>query len=194
MSSEQFHKLTLGNPPRELAKKVLSFSNNNSLILDCGCGAGNDTFFFISQGHRVIALDNKTSTLNDRIEGSTNIQDKVIIRETDIINFKIPKIDCFYSSLTLSFLSKKNFYELWNNMITELEKGSIIAINIFGNRDEWYEETKDMTFMNEGEFRTLISDLKVLYFLESEKLGTCMGKDGLPMDKQWHIFECIVEI
>lgn len=194
MSSEQFHKLTLGNPPRQLAKKVLPFLNNNSLILDCGCGAGNDTFLFISQGHRVIALDNNVSILNDRIEGLTNIQDKVIIRQTDIINFEIPKIDCFYSSLTLSFLPKKDFYDLWNNIITELDKGTIIAINIFGNRDEWYEKTKDMTFMNEAEFITLISDLKVLSFLESEKLGTCMGKGGIPRDKQWHIFECIVEI
>lgn len=134
------------------------------------------------------------SILNDRIEGLTNIQDKVIIRQTDIINFEIPKIDCFYSSLTLSFLPKKDFYDLWNNIITELDKGTIIAINIFGNRDEWYEKTKDMTFMNEAEFITLISDLKVLSFLESEKLGTCMGKGGIPRDKQWHIFECIVEI
>ena len=194
MSSEQFHKLTSGNPPRELAKKVLPFLNNDSLILDCGCGAGNDTFLFISQGHRVIALDNETSIINDRTKGLINIKEKVKITEIDISNFKVPKIDCFYSSLTLSFLPKKDFYDLWSNIITKLERGTIIAINIFGDRDDWYENTEDRTFMKEEEFKNLISNFEILYFKENEKLGTCMGKDGFPTDKKWHIFECIIKI
>lgn len=194
MYSEQFHKLTLGNPPRELAKKLLPFIKNDSLILDCGCGAGNDTFYFISHGHKVIALDNKASVLKDRISGLIDIENKVIVKQTDIIDFEIPKIDCFYSSLTLSFLSRKDFYNIWNKIISELDSETIIAVNIFGNRDEWYQDTEDMTFMDEVEFKTLISGLKILHFGESERLGTCMGNDGLPMDKKWHIFECIVKI
>lgn len=194
MSSEQFHKLTLGNPPRELAKKLLAFLNNNSLILDCGCGAGNDTFLFVSQGHKIIALDKKTNIIADRIKDLNDIGNKITIKEADIINFKIPKVDCFYSSLTLSFLPRKDFYNTWNKIVAKLDREAIIAINIFGNRDEWYQDTEDMTFMNEVEFRNLIADLNVLHFYESEKLGTCMGKDGLPMDKKWHIFECIVKI
>lgn len=194
MSSEQFHKLTLGNPPRELAKKLLPFLNNNSLILDCGCGAGNDTFLFVSQGHKIIALDKKTNIIADRIKDLNDIGNKITIKEADIINFKIPKVDCFYSSLTLSFLPRKDFYNTWNKIVAKLDREAIIAINIFGNRDEWYQDTEDMTFMNEVEFRNLIADLNVLHFYESEKLGTCMGKDGLPMDKKWHIFECIVKI
>lgn len=79
-------------------------------------------------------------------------------------------------------------------MIKELDKESIIALNVFWNRDEWYEDTEDMTFMDKTEFRKLISTLNVLYFSESEKLGTFMGKDGLPMDKKGHTFECIVKI
>lgn len=194
MSSEQFHKLTLGNPPRELAKKLLPFLNNNSLILDCGCGAGNDTFLFVSQGHKIIALDKKTNIIADRIKDLNDIGNKITIKEADIINFKIPKVDCFYSSLTLSFLPRKDFYNTWNKIVAKLDREAIIAINIFGNRDEWYQDTEDMTFMNEVEFRNLIADLNVLHFYENEKLGTCMGKDGLPMDKKWHIFECIVKI
>lgn len=194
MSSEQFHKLTLGNPPRELAKKLLPFLNNNSLILDCGCGAGNDTILFVSQGHKIIALDKKTNIIADRIKDLNDIGNKITIKEADIINFKIPKVDCFYSSLTLSFLPRKDFYNTWNKIVAKLDREAIIAINIFGNRDEWYQDTEDMTFMNEVEFRNLIADLNVLHFYESEKLGTCMGKDGLPMDKKWHIFECIVKI
>lgn len=91
-------------------------------------------------------------------------------------------------------MPRKDFYNTWNKIVAKLDREAIIVINIFGNRDEWYQDTEDMTFMNEVEFRNLIADLNVLHFYESEKLGTCMGKDGLPMDKKWHIFECIVKI
>lgn len=148
MATEQYHKITLGNPPKELARKVIQYLNNNSLILDCGCGAGNDSLFFASQGHNVIALDKETSILENRLNNLSNVNGKVITIETDIIDFQIPKIDCFYSSLTLSFLGKKDFYTLWNNISTKLDKHTIIGINIFGDRDEWYRDTEDRTFMD----------------------------------------------
>lgn len=194
MSSEQFHKITLGNPPRELAKEILPHLNNNSLILDCGCGVGNDTLFFISQGHKVIALDSKTNILENRLKDLTDINENVTVRQTDIVDFEIPKIDCFYSSLTLSFLSRKNFYSVWNKKINGLDKETIIGINIFGDRDDWYRDTDDMTFMKKEEFKFLFSNFQILYFLEKERLGTSMGKDGLPRSKKWHVFECIAKI
>lgn len=141
MSSEPLHKLTLGNPPRELAKKLLPFLNNNSLILDCGCGAGNDTFLFVSRGHKIIALDKKTNIIADRIKDLTDIGNKITIKEADIINFKIPKVDCFYSSLTLSFLPRKGFYNTWNKIVAKLDKEAynshliIFLKTSFGNVD-----------------------------------------------------------
>ena len=69
------------------------------------------------------------------------------------------------------------------------DDGSIV--NIFGDRDEWYRETEDMTFMDKEEFTSLFSDFTVLEFSEREELGTCMGKNGIPRNKKWHIFECI---
>lgn len=194
MATEQYHKITLGNPPRELARKVIKYLNDNSLILDCGCGAGNDSLFFASQGHNVIALDKETSILENRLNNLTNANGKVIIRKSDIIDFKMPKIDCFYSSLTLSFLGKNDFYTLWNNISTKLDKQTIIGINIFGDRDEWYRDTEDRTYMDKKEFISLFSSFTVLEFLENEELGTSMGKDGLPISKKWHIFECIAKI
>lgn len=194
MATEQYHKITLGNPPRELAKKVIQYLNSNSLILDCGCGAGNDSLFFASQGHNVIALDKETSILENRLNNLANANGKVIIRKSDIIDFEIPKIDCFYSSLTLSFLGKKDFYTLWNNISIKLDKQTIIGINIFGDRDEWYRDTEDRTFMDKKEFISLFSRFTVLEFLENEKLGTSMGKDGLPISKKWHTFECIAKL
>lgn len=107
---------------------------------------------------------------------------------------EIPNVDCFYSSLTLSFLSKKDLYNLWGHIITKLDKGTIIGINIFGDRDEWYRETVDMTFMNKEEFMSLFSNLTVLEFLEIEKQGTSMGTNGQPTSKKWHIFECIARL
>lgn len=194
MSSEQFHKVTLGEPPRELAHKIIQYLNSNSLILDCGCGAGNDSLFFASQGHRVIALDKETSILENRLKNLVSVSDKVIIRKSDIIDFEIPKIDCFYSSLTLSFLGKENFYTLWNNISAKLDKQTIIGINIFGDRDDWYRDTDEMTFMNKKEFISLFSNFTVLEFSENEKLGTSMGTDGLPKSKKWHTFECIAKL
>lgn len=194
MSSKQFHKVTQGEPPRELARKIIKYLNNNSLILDCGCGAGNDSLFFASQGHKVIALDKETSILENRLKNLVGVNDKVIIRKSDIIDFEMEKVDCFYSSLTLSFLCKKDFYVLWNSISTKLDKQTIIGLNIFGDRDEWYRDTEDMTFMNKKEFTSLFSNLTVLEFSENEKLGTSMGTDGLPRGKKWHTFECIAKL
>ena len=176
MSSEQFHKVTQGEPPRELAKKIIKYLDSNSLILDCGSGAGNDTIFFASQGHSVIALDKEMSILETRLKNLVGINDKAIIRKSDITNYEIEEIDCFYSSLTLSFLCRKDFYALWNNISNKLKEQTIIGINIFGDKDE---------------FTSLFSKFTVLDFSESEKLGTCMGKSGLSRSKKWHIFERI---
>lgn len=194
MSSEQFHKVTQGEPPRELARKVIKYLDNNSLILDCGCGAGNDSLFFASRGYRVIALDKETNILENRLSNLFNIKNNIIIRESDIIDFEMQKVDCFYSSLTLSFLSKKDFYTLWDNIRIKLDKQIIIGINIFGDRDEWYRATEDMTFMNKKEFTSFFSDFTVLEFSENEELGTCMGKNGIPRSKKWHTFECIAKL
>jgi len=59
MSSEQFHKVTQGEPPRELAKKIIKYLDKDCLILDCGSGAGNDTIFCFPrlQGHCVRQRD-----------------------------------------------------------------------------------------------------------------------------------------
>ena len=153
--------------------------NNDSLILDCGYGAGNGSIFFASQGHNVIALDKETSIIENRSNNLVDIKNKVIVKKSDIIDFKIPKICCFYSSLTLSFIGKKDFYTLWSDISSKLDSRAIIGVNIFGDRDEWFRDTEDMTFMNKSEFTSLFSNLNVLEFLENERLGTCMGNDGL---------------
>lgn len=116
MSSEQFHKVTQGEPPRELAKKIIKYLDKDCLILDCGSGAGNDTIFFASQGYKVIALDKETNILQNRLKNLAGIKDRVTVIKADIMDFEIEEIDCFYSSLTLSFLNKKDFYVLWNNI------------------------------------------------------------------------------
>lgn len=152
MSSEQFQKVTQGEPPRELAKRIIKYLDKNCLILDCGCGAVNDTIFFASQGYKVIALDKETKILENRLKNLSDIKDRITVLKSNIMDFEIEGIDCFYSSFTLSFLSKKDFYELWNNIRYKLKKHTIIGINIFGNRDEWYRDTDDMTFMDKEEF------------------------------------------
>ena len=197
MLSKQFHKVTEGEPPRELAENIIKYLDKDTLIMDCGSGAGNDSVYFASQGHKVIAIDKETSTLENRLKNLTDIKDRISIFKSDIVDFKIEEtkdIDCFYSSLTLSFLRKKDFYMLWNNINDKLEKHTIIGINIFGDRDEWYRDTEDMTFMDKEEFTNLFSDLIILEFLEKEHMGTCMGKDGLPKSKKWHAFECIARV
>lgn len=139
-------------------------------------------------------MDKETNILENRLNNLSDVDGKVIIKKSDIIDFEIPKIDCFYSSLTLSFLDKEDFYILWNNISTKLDKQTIIGINIFGDRDEWCRDTEDMTFMNKKEFASLFLDFTVLEFLENEKFGTSMGKDGLPISKKWHTFECIAKL
>lgn len=162
--------------------------------MDCGSGAGNDSIFFAFQGYKVIALDKETNILENRLDTLPGIKDRITVIKSDIMDFVIEEIDCFYSSLTLSFLSKKDFYVLWNNIRHRLKKHTVIGINIFGNKDEWYRDTEDMTFMDKEEFASLFLDFTILEFLENEKLGTCMGENGIPKDKKWHTFECIAKL
>lgn len=197
MSSEKFHEITSGGPPRELARKVIRYLGNDRLILDCGSGAGNDSIYFASHGHKVIALDKETSVLENRLNNLTDIKDRITILNSDVMNLSIEEIEginCFYSSLTLSFLRKKDFYVLWNCISQRLKKHIIIVVNIFGNRDEWYRDTEDMTYMDKEEITSLLSNLTILEFSEIERMGTSMGKDGVPKSKKWHLFECIVEV
>lgn len=191
MTSNVFHELTKEEPPRDLAIKTLSYLDPDSLILDCGCGAGNDTVLFLNNGHRVIALDLATDVVSGKMNQYPFFRERVQIETVDVMVYEMPKISCFYASLVLSFLSRKRFDQLWQMVGQKLSTSGIVSVNVFGNHDAWYRPGDDMSFFTEMEFRALFAGYSILAFDSQQYTGTYMDNTGNVAEKHWHVLSCI---
>lgn len=190
----EFHKLTINQKPRDMAIETNKFIQNNSTILDLGCGAGNDSIYFACNKHKVIAVDIVTKILEKNLNDiPTNISKNIQIVEENIINMNFPKTNVIYSSLTLPFLGKENFNTLFLKIKNSLPSKGIISIDLFGQDDEWNTKNSSLVFHNLEEIKNIFQNFEILKINELQKLGTCMGENGKPIPKFWHRYHIIAK-
>lgn len=190
-----FFEATKGREPRENLGRALKHVGADGHALDMGCGVGNDTLAMLQHGLRVTAFDSHADAIRHTTELATEhgfsdrLQTHVASFET--FEFQPAAFDLIYAGFALPFCAPDRFPEVWRDIRLALRPGGLIALQMFGDRDEWAggHHEQQINTHTLDEIRALLDGLEEVYFEEVEEDGTT----ALDRDKHWHVFHIVMK-
>jgi len=180
-----YYQATKLKPPRPLLIRAIEYVKNKDKAIDIGGGALNDTKYLLEKGFEVIAID-KSPLMNE--ESKKIPHSKLSAITTSFENYHFPKeeYDIASAMFALPFTSPKHFEKVFSNIKESLKKGGIFCGQLFGDRDEW-KNNSEMTFHTKEQVKKLLGDIEIIYLNEEEK----ESKTAVGDMKHWHIFHII---
>lgn len=156
--------------------------------LDIGSGSGSDTAQLLRAGFQVTVVDSSRLSfkfLRRRLmKAKLRLPQLVLSKIETFTRKKGPKFDLVNASYVLPFIPPKKFSSEIKKITKLTKPGGIFAFNLFGQRDSWNKEYKEMTFVNRSQIRKLLPDFKIISLKEWEE----DGKSALGEPKHWHTF------
>ena len=192
---DEYYKLHGGDKeisdPSSFAKFVLEkfFYKKKFNIVELGSGNGRDAFFFVYNGHNVIAIDQSTKVINIQKQNlknkfAMNLHSKALdfVKE-DYSSYK--KIDAFYSRFTIHSISKSDELELLPKIYDNLEINGLFCVEArtindplygigqFCGENTFITDNHNRRFIDTKIFRKQVLDLGFteLYFIEENNLS-----------------------
>lgn len=153
--------------------------------VDLGAGAGIEAAYLAEAGYHVHAYDLDTSqrdalrALREHGAGVTTHLGRLEKATA------LPAADIVLSCATLSFLTPPAFATVWSQLRACLRPGGVVAVDLFGEKDDWAPIT-DGSFFTQREIDGLLEGLDVFARTEREYEGRSFGGS-----KHWHITEVI---
>lgn len=96
----------------------------------------------------------------------------------------LPATDLILACATLPFVPRAHFDGLWQAMRDALRPGGVLAVDLFGDRDDWART--DGTFLTRAEVETVLEDVEVLSLEETERDGA-----SFQGPKHWHTYQVL---
>ena len=190
-----YYKKTLYLPPAQVAQNALSSFSKPGLVIDFGCGCGNDTAYLLNNDWSVWAIDKDTKAiqiLKERKDISKQSLLFAITEKFEQINWNnLPKVNLFLAVNALPFCKREKFKELWVHLSEKIESQGRFAGHFFGPHYEGFtdEEQQSMTFLSKEEVLELFKDFDIEFFDEKEETG----RSGTGREIHSHIFEVIAK-
>lgn len=191
---KDFQVKTKKESPRELAQLLVQYLKKNSCILDLGAGAGVDSFFFVRNGHKVIAIDRETSVLEEFIsKNSDTYFENINVIKDDFYKIKLPSCDVIYASYSIPFCKTDEFQDKWKALELQVGIGTIIAIVFFGKKDDWNALTERFTFHSAKDVEHLLKNYEILHIEDREYEGTSLNQKREIVKKHWNVIDVIAK-
>ncbi len=196
-SWDTYFEVTKTKPPSDTAIKALKqFGTLKSNMVDLGCGAGNDSLYFLENGWNVLAIDWQPDFIyklkKDMPEG---LQNRFEIIKMQFEELKLPVLaDCIIANYSLPFCKPDHFQKMWKEIVSNIKKDGVFSGVFFGDRDEWATTMSgERTFHSKEQVVNLFHEFQIIDFNEDELDGTCCGRDGQAIPKHWHIFKVVAK-
>lgn len=187
-----------GTEPNNLLLKIYSEALAGCHFLDLGCGQGRDSFFMLSKGFNVTAVDNSEEGIRDMREflWKNNLSDAPIdILCEDIKEFKIQKdkYEIINAYNALQFLFKKDALHLIEEIKEKIKNKGYVIISGFTIDDQSFMNpgNKDRCFFQPEELRTLFSDFLTIYYEEFAKEDE--AHSGMPEPHKHSVVKMIAQ-
>ena len=175
--------------PRPLLTTALAHTGagDGKVALELGAGAGVDSRALLAAGWRVHAFDADGSGLDwlrQHVPATEAGRLQIHVVDLATIN-ELPAADLIYSAFTLSWLQPAVFARVWAALRAALRPGGVLAVNIFGDRDEW-ARTPGTSCMSEPDVHDLLAGLEIVHFATREEDGPAFCGP-----KHWHVFDVV---
>ena len=151
--------------------------------VELGCGIGVEARFLAASGFTVHTVDGDASV--EQPMAVLSAQLPIHHRRADLAQLReLPPTDLLLSCATLPFVPRPDFGALWSRMREALRPRGILAVDLFGDRDEWADT--DGTYLSRADVEALLDGLEILELTEEERDGRSFSGP-----KHWHTFRVI---
>ena len=135
--SNFYEKSKMFNRPSVLLRDFFNMKLNEKLkdktAIDFGCGVGNDTQFLIENGFYVTCVD-KSNKAKELLYEKLQNYDKYQFLNEDFINVNLPKVNLFYTCLSLQFINKKDIDAVMKKINESINEGGFFVRKFFRRR------------------------------------------------------------
>jgi SAM-dependent methyltransferase len=167
---------------------------NPRVVIDCGCGAGADINYLLSNEFQIYGFDSESLAIEvckERFKGNTN----VVLSKDTFSSFNYPQATLVLADASLFFCPKNDFGYVWEKMYECLYPKGIFCGSFLGPEDKMastsYDKDAywaDILVVNEVKVRELFEKgYEILRFKEHKSSGN--DPDGA--EHNWHIFSVV---
>lgn len=175
-----------GRPVRPLAVRAVEASDaaqpgpSRRTAVELGCGIGIEARYLAEHRYDVWTYDTDPSVepaLRDLGCRHPVNHTTTALESID----QLPVADLLLSCATLSFVPRAGFDHLWRVITRAVRPGGVLAIDLFGERDDWAHT--DGTYLTRTELDELLQDWSGAEIEEKEFDGRSFSGP-----KHWHTF------
>ncbi|HEX7352831.1 class I SAM-dependent methyltransferase [Brachybacterium sp.] len=168
-------------PPRTVARG--GPATRACIAVDLGCGLGIEARHLAENGYEVHAYDADPS-VSEALEALA-AELPVHPRHVDLAEIRaLPDADLILACASMPFIRRDAFDRLWRAVLGALRPQGILAVDLFGERDDW--AGTEGTYLSRDEVESLLDGLEVLELTEEEREGRSFSGP-----KHWHTFRVL---
>jgi len=156
----------------------------DAVAVDLGCGSGQETRALLDAGFAVTAVD-VTPAAVEIVSAYPEAGSRLTPVLSPMQDATIPGADLVYAGYALPFCPPEQFDRMWSSVTEAVRAGGLLAVDLFGDRDEWAGEA-GMTFVDRSRVQSMCTGLDVLELTEVDEDGRAYAGP-----KHWHRFEVI---
>lgn len=173
---DTYFKRKLYDPPAGFVSESLKFIPGNGhgkVAYDLGSGIGHESMLLLKRGFQVIAVDYQASSFDymELQNGFERYKSNLtpVITTFEKLNFTtLPAADIVVASFSLPFLDKKDFNQVWRNVVNNIKPGGYFIGNFFHPEFTFFDKKfhPHMTFHTKEQALGLFSQFEVIFFKE----------------------------
>ncbi len=190
---KQYYDATADRAIRDDLKFAVSLVVDPGVATDCGCGAGADIAFLLTNHFTVHAFDVEPESIA-RCRERFGDNSRVTLYQDSFSSFAFPKAALVNADASLFFCPAAEFDAVWRRLVDSLLPGGVFSGSFLGPKDTMagpdYDRDAfwpDVLTLDEDQVRARFKELEILKWTEHDQSGHT--PQGVP--HHWHIFSVV---
>jgi ubiquinone/menaquinone biosynthesis C-methylase UbiE len=171
---QQLHKYSLQYT--DYAKEVLSKISAKASILELGCGEGNDSIYFATHGHKVIATDFSNIVINQNRKRWSHPNLSFQVQDVSLpLEFPDKSFDVVYARLSLHYFTDAITTKMFQEIARVLTAEGRLYFMCRSTNDPLYAPYNGGTRLEDGMYEL---NGHIRRFFSEEYVNTLLQKTG----------------